>query len=104
MEFSRGFGMSAAEAAPPYYCLIKLIQKVHYTTVLAPLRGFSLQPKGFFRRTRGRIVLSFAPSAAAGWHFDSVKATYGSKAERRSVCFLALYPDRSGCEPKALFV
>ena len=46
---------SAGEAGTPCYCLIRLIQKVHYTTVLAPLRGFSLQPKGFFWRTRGRI-------------------------------------------------
>ena len=49
------FRSSASAAGTPYYCLIRLIQKVHYTTVLAPLRGFSLQPKGFFRRTRGRI-------------------------------------------------
>ena len=66
-----------------------LFNKVHYTTVLAPLRGFSLQPKGFFRRTRGRIVLSFAPSAAAGWHFDRVEARYGCQVERRSFFFLS---------------
>ena len=54
------------EAGTPYYCLIRLIQKVHYTTVLAPLRGFSLQPKGFFRRTRGRIYVAFGEHPAAG--------------------------------------
>ena len=32
-----------------------------------------------------RIVLSYAPSAAAGWHFDGIRVIYGSKAERRSV-------------------
>ena len=57
---------SAAEAGTPCYCLIRLIQKVHYTTVLAPLRGFSLQPKGFFRRTRGRIYVAFGEHPAAG--------------------------------------
>ena len=31
-----------------------------------------------------RIVLSFAPSAAAGRHFDRVEATYDSKTERRT--------------------
>ena len=38
-----GFRSSASAAGTPNYCLIRLIQKVHYTTVLAPLRGFSLQ-------------------------------------------------------------
>ena len=57
---------SAGEAGAPYYCLIRLIQKVHYTTVLAPLRRFSLQPKGFFRRTRGRIYVAFGEHPAAG--------------------------------------
>ena len=30
------------------------------------------------------IVLSFAPSAAAGRHFDRVEATYDSKTEGRT--------------------
>ena len=50
-----GFWYVGVTAGTSYYCLLRLIQKVHYTTVLAPLRGFSLPPKGFFRRTRGRI-------------------------------------------------
>ena len=60
------FTTPAAEAGTPCYCLIRLIQKVHYTTVLAPLRRFSLQPKGFFRRTRGRIYVAFGEHPAAG--------------------------------------
>ena len=51
-----------------------------------------------------RIVLSFAPSAAAGLHFDSVKATYGNKAERRSSFFIALYPERHGATSWFCFV
>ena len=31
------------------------------------------------------IVLSFAPSAAAGWHFDGIRLIYGSKSERQNV-------------------
>ena len=34
--------------------------------MLAPLRSFSLQPKGFFRRTRGRIYVAFGEHPAAG--------------------------------------
>ena len=34
--------------------------------MLAPLRRFSLQPKGFFRRTRGRIYVAFGEHPAAG--------------------------------------
>ena len=34
--------------------------------MLAPLRCFSLQPKGFFRRTRGRIYVAFGEHPAAG--------------------------------------
>ena len=34
--------------------------------VLAPLRSLSLQPKGFFRRTRGRIYVAFGEHPAAG--------------------------------------
>ena len=45
---------------------MRLTQKVHYPTVLAPLRCFSLHPKGFFRRTRGRIYVAFGEHPAAG--------------------------------------
>ena len=34
--------------------------------MLAPLRWLSLQPKGFFRRTRGRIYVAFGEHPAAG--------------------------------------
>ena len=34
--------------------------------MLAPLRCLSLQPKGFFRRTRGRIYVAFGEHPAAG--------------------------------------
>ena len=46
---------SAVEAGPPYYTLIETFTKLIHSTVLAPLRRFYLQPKGFFRRTRGRL-------------------------------------------------
>ena len=48
-------------------------------------------------------MLSFAPSAAAGWHFDSVKAKYGNKAERRSFFFIALYPEKHGATSRLFF-
>ena len=48
-----------------------------------------LKISGSFREAQGSIkgiiVLSYAPSAAAGWHLDSIRVIYGSKLERRSV-------------------
>jgi hypothetical protein len=46
-------------------------------------------------------VLSFAPSAAAGWHCDCAKATCGSNSGRRNVFFQALGQGSQELEFKA---
>ena len=41
------------------------VRKFIYATVLAPLQALSLQPKGFFRRSRGPIYVAFGEHTAA---------------------------------------